>query len=217
MKWFRLLFVLPLAALVAACGGTTYQVPADEAHDKLSNAAPPLEMEMVEGLHDRIRVSKMTDGTVRWLLVDADGRGIAQVIATIEPSGAAAAEVTLGDEDLQNGDGEGEPQLVELFTRAIREHVDATMTNRTFNLAALGPDILGEFVEGSFKQTSRELESSIAASDPYDAAGADMPALPSDYVGEHDDYAPDTLGNDPGNEPTTLDMGDETWGANAQH
>jgi hypothetical protein len=219
MSIFRRLFVLPLIALIAACGGTTYQVPADEAQTKLSKAPPPLEM--VDGLHDRINVSKTADGGVRWVLVNANGSAIAQIVATIEPSGGAAAEVTLDDEPLEGVSEVSDPKLIELFELAIHEHVDATMTNRHFDIAALGTEMMGVFVNKSFQHTSKELQDSTNASDAFESDSDNFGTTDNsdnDEAANVDTgFPPGTAGIPHDSNATTVDMGDEAWGANAQH
>lgn len=218
MPSFRHLILVPLIALIAACGGTVYNVPAEEAQARLVKAKPPLEM--AEALHERITVARTTEGGVMWVLTNSAGVAIAQAWVEIEPSGKGAAEVTLDDQTLDNGADGADPKLFELFRLAIREHVDSTLTNRQFEIAALGTEMMGEFVNQSFQQTSKELEESMSATDYQNGGGADW--APDDDSGDqyHDEqsgFPPDAAGVSQDPDATTSDMGDETWGANAQH
>lgn len=175
MQFLRKLIILPLFTLIAACGGTVYEVPADEAQEKLSQAVPPLDM--VDGIEDRIKVAKTADGGVRWVLTDGNGNSIAQMVATIEESGSDAAEVTLDEETIESGGKVPDPKLVKLFTLAIREQVDATLTNRQFELAALGSDVMGDFVTRAHKQVGEELAEQMGPGEDFDpATGIDWAA-----------------------------------------
>ena len=138
-----LMLIGATALLLAGCGGgEEYPVPASEAFSTLSGMSyTPVLSSMPPGLQN-VSVSFETlpaENAVRWSY-SHDGEDLAQIVATVDPSGDAASEVTIdyiegSAPDGNWSNGKARRQIKSGVKRLVAEAVDAKMENREFDMA----------------------------------------------------------------------------------
>jgi len=171
----RKFLVLPLLALLAACG-KSYDMPAGEVSEKLSHISPP--MMALSGMVGNYMTTRTGDGDVHWTLIDGNGSALIRITADVEASGDNAATVSVSADPPDNSKNariaknmEENPEIVSLLESAMREQIDAKLMNRPFNMAAIQhqlmaatikqmPKIQGQMQEAAnhFKEMDREME-----------------------------------------------------------
>lgn len=152
MLTFRKALAMPLLALVAACGGKGYDLPASEVRDRLSHSRPP--MMVFGGAVNNVMTTRTGDGGVRWTLLDARSSAVMRLTATIEENGENASTVTVDVEPPENGKNERiarnmaeNPEIVSLYKAAMVEQIDATLTNRSFNMGAIQSQLMAATIK----------------------------------------------------------------------
>jgi hypothetical protein len=182
-------FMICAAALfVGACGGETYQVPASEAFQTLSNIGNPPLTSPMPGALSPVSVqmeSVPADNSVQWLFRH-DGDDIGRIVATVTPDGDAASTIRLGYYDGSAPDDKWRNAQVrrllrDQMQRLFVEQVDSTFEKREFNdglkkdvnlqvtsasMGALMNDVSASMNDHIKKQNDR---ASSASANPYTA------------------------------------------------
>ena len=135
------------AGLLAACGGgKSYPISAAEVTGKLLSTRPP--SGVFGSAATDVMVTQGEGGTVRWTVLKG-GSQVMRLVATITPDGEAASRVSVSAEppnnDAHSAIGKNmadNPAIVKLYTAAMIEQIDAKLTNREFNFAAIQPQMM---------------------------------------------------------------------------
>ena len=161
-------FVICAAALlVSACGGETYQVPAAEAFQTLSNIGnPPLTSPMPGALSPvSVQMEQVpADNSVQWLFRH-DGDDIGRIVATVTPDGDAASTIRLGYYDGSAPDdkwrnGQARRLIRDQMQRLFVEHVDSVFEKREFS-QGLRQDVMMQVTTASMSAIMNDVSASM--------------------------------------------------------
>ncbi len=129
------------ALLLTACGGEKYPIPAAEATSMLAGlGSSPAVSPMPAALQEVIVGFESLPGgnAVQWSFTK-DGQDLGKIVATVEPSGEAASEVTVDYVDGAAPDSGPNGKIRDQLRRGVQqlliEAVDSTLDRRQFDMA----------------------------------------------------------------------------------
>lgn len=142
----RALFMLVLAALLAACGllpsGKSYPLAIREVRQTLLATKPPMEFFPAQAVG--ARVQRDSDTRISWLLVDRQGSGLLTFVADLEEEGPAETRINVsvqppaGTRHDQVAKGlEENPSAADFFRSAMAEQIASRLEKRDFDMAAI--------------------------------------------------------------------------------
>lgn len=142
----RALFMLAVAALVAACGllpsGKSYPLAIRDVRQTLLAMQPPMEFFPAQAAG--ARVQRDSDTRISWLLVDRQGGGLLTFVADLEEEGPAETRINVsilppaGARHDQVAKGlEENPSAADFFRSAMAEQIASRLEKRDFDMAAI--------------------------------------------------------------------------------
>ncbi len=142
MRVFLTAAVLTVA--LAGCNETeTYPISAAKVRSALMTARPP---SMIFAGSNMV-VTPTGDDDVRYTIMSREGRGLMSLVANIHAEGENESTVWVTAEPPKSNSKVAQsmaenPAIVKLYTKALRETIDAKLEKREFNMAAIQTEMV---------------------------------------------------------------------------